>query len=52
MELLTKTLTLFRMGFLGAAHEWGAKSSPLPNMYDTYPTMMKFGTVIPYLRKI
>ena len=31
-------LTLFRKGFFGAAH--------------TYPTMVKLGTVIPYLRKI
>ena len=38
-------LTLFRMGFFGAAHGWrGAKS-------HTYPTMMKLGTVVPYLKK-
>ena len=41
-------LTLFRMGFFGAAHAW----SPLPKICRTYPTMMKLGTVIPYLRKI
>ena len=31
-------LTLFRMGIFRAAH--------------TYPTIMKLGTVIPYLKKI
>ena len=39
-------LTLFRMGFFRAAHGWGAK------IRHTYSTMMKLGTVIPYLRKI
>ena len=36
--------------------EWGeggrVKKLPLPKMCCTYPTMMKFGTVIPYLKKI
>ena len=47
------SLTLFRMGFFGAAHGWrgGAKRSPLPKICHTYPTMMKLGSVIP-LRKI
>ena len=42
------------MGIFGAAHGWveGAKRSPLPKICDTYPTMMKPGTVIPYLEKI
>ena len=41
------------MGFFGAAHEWGgAKKAPLPKICDTYPTMMKLGTVIPYPKKI
>ena len=35
------TLTLFRMGFFGAAHGW-----------QTSATMIKLGTVIPCLRKI
>ena len=29
-----------------------AKRAPLPKIYCTYPTMMKLGTVIPYLKKI
>ena len=29
-----------------------AKRSPLPKICNTYPTMMKLGTVIPYLKKI
>ena len=29
-----------------------AKGSPLPNICHTYTTMMKLGTVIPYLKKI
>ena len=47
-------LTLFRMGFFGAAHGWGGakRPSPLPKICHTYPTMMKFGTVIPYLKRI
>ena len=46
-------LTLFRMGFFGATHEWegGAKRPPLPKIRHTYPAMIKLGTVIPYLRK-
>ena len=40
------------MGFFGAAHGWsGAFWSPLPKICHTYPTIMKLGTVIPYLRK-
>ena len=38
-------LTLFRMDFFSAAHRWGAKGG------HTYTTMMKLGTVIPYLKK-
>ena len=46
-------LTLFRMGFFGAAHGCrGGIFDPLPKIHHTNPTMMKFGTVIPYLRKI
>ena len=41
------------MGFFGAAHGWrGGKKAPLPKICHTYPTMMKLGTVIPYLKKI
>ena len=48
-------LILFRMGFLRAAQGWreeGAFWLPLPKIRHTYPTIMKLGTVIPYLRKI
>ena len=41
-------LTLFRMGFFGAAHVWGGGLfGPLPKICHIYPTMMKLGTVIP-----
>ena len=30
----------------------GAKRPPLPKICHTYPTMMKLGTVIPYLKKV
>ena len=40
------------MGFFGGAHEWvEQKGPPLPKICHTYPTMMKLGTVIPYLEK-
>ena len=46
-------LTLFRMGFFGAAHGWGGepKSPPPSKICHTYPTMIKLGTDIPYLKK-
>ena len=41
------------MGIFGTAHGWGVgKESSLPKICHTYPTMMKLGTVIPYLKKI
>ena len=46
----TDFLTLFRMGFFGAAHGWG--EAPFPKICYTYPTMMKLGTNVPYLEKI
>ena len=54
MLKINRTLTLFRMGFFGAAHGWGrgGKKPPLPKTGHTYLTMMKLGTVIPYLEKI
>ena len=54
MLKINRTLTLFRMGFFGAAHGWGrgGKKPPLPKTCHTYLTMMKLGTVIPYLEKI
>ena len=48
-------LTLFRMGFFGAAHEWGGEGVKRPTLLKichTHPAMMKLGTVIPYLKKI
>ena len=46
-------LTLFRMGLFKAAHERGVtKKAPHPKVCQTYPTMMKLGTVVPYLKKI
>ena len=42
------------MGFFAATHGWGAgqKGPPLPKFCNTYPTMMKRGTVIPYPKNI
>ena len=42
------------MGFFRAARGWGegAKRLPLPKICQTYPTVMKLGTVIPYPKKI
>ena len=49
-------LTLFRMGPSGAAQGWaggcGGQNGPLPKICHIYPTMMKLGTLIPYLKKI
>ena len=38
------------MDLFGVAHGWGAKR-PSPKICHTYPTMMKLGRIIPYLRK-
>ena len=46
------------MGFFSAAEGWGGGGgalfapTPLLKIPDTYPTMMKLGKVISYLRKI
>ena len=46
-------MTLFRISLFGAAHGWeGAKTPLLPKICQTYPAMMKLGTVVPYRRKI
>ena len=49
------SLTLFRMGFFWATHGWGGegdtKKPPSLKICHTNPTMMKLGTVIPYLRR-
>ena len=41
------------MGLFGAAHGCGVKRSPLSKICNTYPKMMKLGTVVPpYLKRI
>ena len=42
------------MGLFGAAHGWGVEGQkdPVPKICHTYPTIMKLGTLIPYLKKI
>ena len=46
-------LTQFRMDLFGAAHGWrGPKRPSLSKICHTYLTLMKLGTVIPYLKKI
>ena len=45
--------TLFRMGIFGTAHGMGGGAKgPLPKICRPYPTMIKIGAVIPYLKKI
>ena len=48
-------LTLFRTGLLVAAlmdeGEGGGKKAPILKICHTYPTIMKLGTFIPYLKK-
>ena len=41
------------MGLVGAAQGWGKRAirPPLPKICHTYPTMMKLGTIIAYLKK-
>ena len=41
------------MGFFGAAHGWGEPKRLLfAKICHTYSTMMKLGSVIPYIKKI
>ena len=53
-----KFLTLFKMDILGPLMDAGrgggrgGQKGPLPKICHTYLTMMKLGTVIPYLKKI
>ena len=52
-----RIFALFRTGIFGAAHGWGGgggggAKSPLPKIFHTYPTMMKLGTVISYIKNI
>ena len=51
-EKSQKPLTLFRMGFFGAAHGWGGKKTPVSKICHTYPTLVKLSTVIPYLKNM
>ena len=54
-EVVKFILTIFRMGFFRAAHEWwwgGGPKGPLPKIYHTYPTMTKLNTTIIYVKKI
>ena len=41
-------------GHFWAAHGWGGAKAPLPSpkICHTYPTIMKFGTITPYLKKM
>ena len=48
----TTELTLFRMDFSGAAHGWAGLFVTPPKIHHTDHTMMKLGTIIPYLREI
>ena len=53
-QLLSKkaaVLTLFRMGLFGTVHRWRGKAL-LPKICQTYPTIMKLGTLPTYLNKI
>ena len=52
MSLRQEALNLFRMGLFGAAHGWQGVASLLSKICHTYPTLMKLGTVMPYLKKI
>ena len=41
------------MVYFGAAHGWGRAKRPLlVKICYTYPTLMKLGTVVTYLKKI
>ena len=52
--IVQECLTLFRMGLFVAAHGWGDQKGLSHISYNkichTYPTMMKLGEVIPFLR--
>ena len=39
-------------GLFRGCSRMGGTKAPLPKICHTYPTMMKLGTVIPYLKKI
>ena len=50
--LIFLLLVVFRMSLSGLITNGGLNTSYLPKICHTYPTMMKLGTVIPYLKKI
>ena len=52
-NITSSILTLFRIGLFEAAHGWGeeGKKAPVPKTCHTYPTKMKLGTIIPYLKE-
>ena len=53
VRLHSDSLTLFTMGFFGAANGWGGgQKARVPKICHTYLTMMKRGTVTPYPKKI
>ena len=41
-----------RWALLGLLTDGWLKRSPLPKIFDTYPTTMKPGSIIPYLKNI
>ena len=45
-------LTLFRMGHFGMLMDNGGKKVPFLKICRIYPTMMKLGTVMTYLKEI
>ena len=50
---ILRMLTLFRMGVFGPAQGWCREPErTLSLKSSTHPTMMKSGTIIPYLKKI
>ena len=52
VRYVSDPLTLFGWAFLGQFTDGCGKNAPLPKICHTYPTMMKLGTVIPYLKEI
>ena len=53
LSIYHSILTLFRIDIFEAVHRWrgGAKTTTIPKICHTYPTIIKLGTVIPYLKK-
>ena len=45
-------LTLLRMGIFRNTHGCGGGELPFLKICHTFPTMMKLGSVVPYLKKI